>query len=60
MNTPKDQDSMADNLVPIADAEITPSHRASMNEQIAQALDHKRRGRATYKTLDETRRKFGL
>ncbi len=56
----KDEGLATDNLAPVADADITPSHRAWMNEQIEQALDHKRSGKATYKTLDETRRKFGF
>lgn len=47
-------------LAPVADAEITPAHRAWMNEQIKQALDRKNSGEATYKTLEETRRKFGF
>lgn len=47
-------------LAPVADAEITPAHRAWMNEQIKRALDHKNSGEATYKTLEETRRKFGF
>jgi hypothetical protein len=47
-------------LAPVDDAEITPAHRAWMNDQIQQALDHKRSGKATYKTLEETRRTFGF
>ena len=54
----RDEAPATDNLVSISDADITPSHRAWMNEQIEQALDHKRSGKATYNTLDETRRKF--
>ena len=50
----------ADDVAPIADLEITPAHRAWMNSQIQTALDHKRSGKATYKTLEETRRKFGF
>lgn len=56
----KEKFSPADSLAPVADAEITAEHRAWMNSQIEQALDHKRSGKATYKTLDETRRKFGF
>jgi hypothetical protein len=47
-------------LAPIADDEITPGHRAWMNSQIEQALDHKRSGKATYKSLEEVRTKFGF
>lgn len=50
----------ADDLAPVADSEITQAHRAWMNGQIQQALDHKRSGKSTYKTLDEIRRKFGF
>ncbi len=39
---------------------VTPEHRAWMNEQIERALQHKRSGKATYKSLDEVRQKFGL
>jgi hypothetical protein len=56
----KEHAPAADDLTPVADAEIAPAHRAWMNTQIEQALDHKRSGKATYKTLDETRRKFGF
>lgn len=42
------------------DSEITPAHRAWMNDQIEQALDRKRTGKATYKTLEEIRTKFGF
>ena len=56
----KEKKPIADYLTPIADAEISPAHRAWMNDQIQQALDHKRSGAATYKTLEETRRKFGF
>jgi len=50
----------ADVLAPIADAEVTAAHRAWMNSQIEQALERKRSGKATYKTLEETRRTFGF
>lgn len=43
---------------PVADA--TATHRAWMNSQIEQALEHQRSGKATFKTLEETRRQFGL
>jgi hypothetical protein len=56
----KEKSSPADPLASVADAEITAEHRAWMNSQIERALDHKRSGKATYKTLDETRRKFGF
>lgn len=56
----KEKSSSADTLAPIADADVTAEHRAWMNGQIEQALDRKRSGQATYKTLDETRRKFGF
>ncbi len=47
---------------PVADAEgtATATHRAWMNSQIEQALEHQRSGKATFKTLEETRRQFGL
>jgi hypothetical protein len=56
----KEKASDAGYLAPVAEAEITPAHRAWMNEQIKQALDRKHSGEATYKTLKETRRKFGF
>jgi hypothetical protein len=56
----KEKKTVADYLAPVADAEISPAHRAWMNSQIQKALDHKRSGKATYKTLEETRRKFGF
>ncbi len=49
-----------DPLAPIADSEITPAHREWMNGQIEQALEHKRTGKGTYKTLEEIRTKFGF
>jgi len=49
-----------DNLAPVADADIGVAHRVWMNDQIQQALDHKRSGQATYKTLEDVRRKFGF
>ena len=49
---------------PVADADAeataTATHRAWMNSQIEQALEHQRSGKATFKTLEETRRQFGL
>lgn len=55
------QESHAANEPPsVADAEITPAHRNWMNTQIENALDLKRGGDVTYKSLDEMRRKFGL
>jgi hypothetical protein len=56
----KEKFSPADDLAPVADAEVSAEHRAWMNSQIEQALDRKRSGKATYKTLEETRRKFGF
>ena len=56
----KEKTPSADDLAPVADTEISPAHRAWMNGQIQKALDHKRSGKATYKTLEETRRKFGF
>lgn len=43
---------------PVADAEATATatHRA----WIEQALEHQRSGKATFKTLEETRRQFGV
>lgn len=56
----KEKKPEADYLTPVADAEISPAHRAWMNDRIQQALDHKRSGKAIYKTLEEIRRKFGF
>lgn len=56
----KEKKPVADYLAPVTDAEISPAHRIWMNDQIRKALDHKRCGKATYKTLEETRRKFGF
>jgi len=47
-------------LEPVLDGDITPEHRAWMNAQVQSALDYKRSGKATYKTLDEVRLKFGF
>lgn len=60
MTALKEKKPVADELAPITDAEITLKHRVWMNGQIQKALDHKRSGRATHKTLEETRRKFGF
>lgn len=60
MNMPVLKEKAPDHLAPVPDAEISPEHRDWMNVQIQQALDHKRGGKATYKTLEETRRKFGF
>jgi hypothetical protein len=49
-----------DSLVPVGDEEIAPAHRVWMNEQIEKAMEQKRRGTATYKSLEEIRRKFGF
>jgi len=59
MTEPKDR-STAEALAPIADADVTVAHRDWMNGQIEQALEHKRSGKATYRTLEETRRTFGF
>lgn len=56
----KERPAASDAATPVADNDITPAHRAWMNGQIEQALEHKRSGKATYKTLEETRRKFGF
>lgn len=56
----KDEAPATNNLAPVADADITPSHRAWMNAQIEKALGYKWSGKASYKTLDQTRRKFGF
>jgi hypothetical protein len=60
MNAIKEKSAENDALAPVADQDIAPAHRAWMNSQIEQALDHKRSGKATYKTLEETRRTFGF
>jgi hypothetical protein len=49
-----------DDLAPVPDEDVTPEHRQWMNDQIEQALERKRTGRASFKTLEETRRKFGF
>ena len=49
----------SDALAPVPDEDVTPEHRAWMNDQIEQALELKLSGKATYKTTEETRRKFG-
>ncbi len=56
----KEKPAATDALTPVPDADVTATHRAWMNSQIEQALEHKRSGNATYKTLEETRRKFGF
>jgi hypothetical protein len=56
----KEKPAPTDALTPVPDAEVTVEHRAWMNQQIEKALEHKRSGKATYKTLEETRRKFGF
>jgi hypothetical protein len=56
----KEKASDAGYLSPVADSEISPAHRVWMNEQIKQALDRKNSGEATYKTLEETRRRSGF
>lgn len=45
-------------LEPVADSEITPEHRAWMNERIQDALDRKRSGLATFKDLRDIMRKY--
>lgn len=60
MTTLKEKNQSADYLEPVADADIAPAHRSWLNDQIQKALNHKRSGKATYKTLEETRRKFGF
>lgn len=47
-------------LEPVADSDITPEHRAWMNDQIRQTLVKKARGELTYKSLDEVRQKFAF
>ncbi len=55
-----DEMTASDDLEPVSDVGIAPTHRAWMNIQIEQALEQKRSGKATYQTLDEIRRKFGV
>jgi hypothetical protein len=55
------EETTLDQLLSSGDGQpITPEHRAWMNEQIQNALDHKRSGKATYSSLDDVRRKFGM
>jgi hypothetical protein len=49
-----------DFVTPVRDEEITPEHRAWMNDQIRDALERKARGEMTYTSLEEVRRKFGF
>ncbi len=54
MTTLKEKKLVSDYLATAPDAEIDAAHRAWMNRQIQKALDRKRSGNATYKTLEET------
>jgi hypothetical protein len=45
-------------LEPVRDEDITPEHRAWMNAQIRDALDRKKSGQATFKSLADVRREF--
>jgi len=56
----KERPATIDALTPVPDEEVTAAHHAWMNSQIEQALEHRRSGKATYKTLEEARRKFGF
>lgn len=56
----KERPAVIDASTPVVDVDIAPAHRAWMDDQIEQALEHKRSGRATYKSLEDTRRKFGF
>ena len=60
MTASNDDNPASDYLPPVVDTEVSTPHRLWMNGQIEKALDHKRSGKATYKTLEETRRKFGF
>jgi hypothetical protein len=47
-------------LEPVRDEDITPEHRAWMNARIRDALDRKKSGQATFKSLADVRRDFGF
>lgn len=47
-------------LDPVAEADITPEHRAWMNAKVKARLEKKARGETTYTSLDEARREFGF
>ena len=55
-----DKKTLDQMLAPGDDKPVTPEHRAWMNEQIEKALERKRSGKATFKSLDDVRRKYGL
>ncbi len=47
-------------LEPMAESEITPEHRAWMDDQIRKTLAKKQAGTVTYRSLDAVMRKFGF
>ncbi|MEX6507681.1 hypothetical protein [Jiella sp. M17.18] len=47
-------------LQPLPDGQVTPEHRAWMNEQIDRTLAKKAQGEMTYTSLDQVRRTFDV
>lgn len=55
------EDKILDDLLsPGRDVEMDPAHRAWMNQTIKDRLTRMEAGQATFKTLQEVRRKFGF